>query len=1165
MGKYTDQIIEATRMIVQQELSELKYDKTIKGSIMQILPDQRYRIKYNEGLITAKTLQNDKNKYKVGDYVLVKIPEGNFSDTDNIYVEGKIGRNGKTIDSSIKQSFFPISPNILTSCFEINPLEEYSLNAGGTISTLEIFNNSNKNSINSDFQYYSSNYQYLKISADFKTLFYDPEVFYQTSSRPIYGIDIMFLDKFGSIVHKRLDTSNFNGNEFNFSNYNTQSVILKMNKGYLSNIIKISFFQEFSRKDRRLTGFDSDKEVWAPVNEKNIFVKNLSIVFLEEEEYNPDIYSLRIETPKGKFFGEKDRSLILSPSLYYRGQDILPKDKKNISIHWFKKDSKVTINSQEYNKTAGTGWKEIHNTANNNLEKITDNKILEVPRNSILYEKRYKLVLIYEGKEYVEECQIVKNYLQGKIVLKETPETSKYLMVIFSPEKDYSNFFFRWYIRRGNIFEELPSKRNVLFIDDLISEYQTFQIQCDIFNSEKQYLGGDSYQYSFELVESENQKNYLIQFIGQDVFKYDTNGDISVLEYEKEYSLEPQLITNTEDEFFKDRLNLNFYVLDKKHKKIQIPKSIESALTIENSMMTNVWVDNKNKIRYNIRRRYQKENSSNAIIIIATDSQTGIKNCFQKVISFIKDGDQGTNGSSYNLLVRENKNKKNYYYPNDTILLEAQLYENGNFFTANKDIEYTWSLPMKSNLKIVQKENNKISVKIADKQNINGEIQNFIKCETTIPDSNLTLFYYYPIDIFITNKRDYIDSQNYFFQGPKYVQYSSQGNNPSFDDVELSLYSANDVGDILRVDSSFCEIKNSNNLRAIEDRKLFPYYLYKLPSENEVIFCYLDNSKQDYLIHTIIVTQNLYENNNLNNWDGTKLIIDDSGQYILSPQLGAGIKNTDNTFSGFVMGEQNRTIGLYGYDRGSVTFALDDKGNLQLGSKNNGIFLNSKDGYIAGGDSYNSANSLRINLYNKSSSPDAVAIDVNNGIFSVTFGGEIEASKCNLKGKIVATSGQIGDCEIDSDGVLHVRQGNIDDLNVGDISADSITTGTLKIGDSDIQLKGTIEPTRGLDIIAGTIKGSQIMVMDEGSNVIGDIQKSNTNGISLNGYDGLILKSSDGNVYLGGKDAHILIPPQAGSDLVLSGSSGDIVFYYKGRQILMSNIIQRIETLEGKK
>jgi hypothetical protein len=69
----------------------------------------------------------------------------------------------------------------------------------------------------------------------------------------------------------------------------------------------------------------------------------------------------------------------------------------------------------------------------------------------------------------------------------------------------------------------------------------------------------------------------------------------------------------------------------------------------------------------------------------------------------------------------------------------------------------------------------------------------------------------------------------------------------------------------------------------------------------------------------------------LNNWNGTDIVLDDSSGTIMSSAISAGRKESDNTFSGVILGdwsksdtEKNLTAqtGLYGFNHGIVSYAF---------------------------------------------------------------------------------------------------------------------------------------------------------------------------------------------------------------------------------------------------
>lgn len=82
----------------------------------------------------------------------------------------------------------------------------------------------------------------------------------------------------------------------------------------------------------------------------------------------------------------------------------------------------------------------------------------------------------------------------------------------------------------------------------------------------------------------------------------------------------------------------------------------------------------------------------------------------------------------------------------------------------------------------------------------------------------------------------------------------------------------------------------------------------------------------------IVLYFNRYEMSNINAWDGNKIETGD-GSYLLAPQVGAGIKENDNSFTGIMMGiknfstgagaASNNQVGIFGYSKGKQSLRLD--------------------------------------------------------------------------------------------------------------------------------------------------------------------------------------------------------------------------------------------------
>lgn len=95
-----------------------------------------------------------------------------------------------------------------------------------------------------------------------------------------------------------------------------------------------------------------------------------------------------------------------------------------------------------------------------------------------------------------------------------------------------------------------------------------------------------------------------------------------------------------------------------------------------------------------------------------------------------------------------------------------------------------------------------------------------------------------------------------------------------------------------------------------------------------------------FIIMPVHMMLNQYGNAKINGWDGNSVDIDDDGGVILSPQVGAGRKESDNTFTGVLIGEVKQNDsglsktynGLLGFSKGRRSIYLDaDTGRAYFG------------------------------------------------------------------------------------------------------------------------------------------------------------------------------------------------------------------------------------------
>ena len=79
----------------------------------------------------------------------------------------------------------------------------------------------------------------------------------------------------------------------------------------------------------------------------------------------------------------------------------------------------------------------------------------------------------------------------------------------------------------------------------------------------------------------------------------------------------------------------------------------------------------------------------------------------------------------------------------------------------------------------------------------------------------------------------------------------------------------------------------------------------------------------------IYMSLNVYGLKSLNAWDGNHVEINEDENYVLAPQIGAGKKDTNNKFTGILMGtsqtydQKEEQIGLLGYSEGKQSIWLD--------------------------------------------------------------------------------------------------------------------------------------------------------------------------------------------------------------------------------------------------
>ena len=205
--------------------------------------------------------------------------------------------------------------------------------------------------------------------------------------------------------------------------------------------------------------------------------------------------------------------------------------------------------------------------------------------------------------------------------------------------------------------------------------------------------------------------------------------------------------------------------------------------------------------------------------------------------------------------------------------------------------------------------------------------------------------------------------------GFKYVKYSEDGTFPSYNQNPFEVIVEKQIDDTYtKIDSNQFKCNwsvlgnlkqpqlSNESINTIEPQDT--YSGQKIDSAIKIQITIIkdedigENITVGYLHVPIYMYINRYNHRALNDWDGNSINLDkDNNQTILAPQIGAGKKNTDNSFTGIFMGqvlthptseeEQSTTeTGLFGYNSGQRSIFLDAKtGKAEFGTNNSGKLI----------------------------------------------------------------------------------------------------------------------------------------------------------------------------------------------------------------------------------
>ena len=652
-----------------------------------------------------------------------------------------------------------------------------------------------------------------------------------------------------------------------------------------------------------------------------------------------------------------------------------------------------------------------------------------------------------------------------------------------------------------------------------IIDYTTFYCSC--FNEDNNLIGvGKIVIYN----QAASLSGYnLVINNGDQVFLYDQNGmSLQSAAIDQPYNISDLSYTLSYNGVPIKEQELNFAIPTWK-----IPLKNTMIKTNTDSSDDYLYIKGQPTLSFDVSNKYNVSNSNNDIYLILqyNDQTFTTKTNF----TFNKQGGNGTNGTKYQFKITPEKdvlyfNANGEYIDDDDkkITITPHIWYNGIQQKQINPNSVSWDILINkigsehwSNLAEINPSSktaivdNTGTFEVQDMKDSgqDGNLANIIKGTTVI--NNLNYYATVPLSTVFQHFNDStikVEIPNN--SGFKYVTYSNDGTNPSYNELnpfEVDIYKY--------FGSQKEDISNKESENFVYEWKILPQGTEALDivsiNNNKAVIKPKDNfSKNGNQVTNAVLVQifknqidiveetnpqtgvveqkekvtkvpfatihipihmmlNRYENAALNDWDGNTIEIDNDGGYILTPQVGAGFKE-DNKFTGVLLGTERTTngdqTGLLGYAAGARSIFLDaNTGNAQFGLPEKGqIKINvEKQAIIQSGDYPNAGMKIKF-----SKQPQ---IRFGSGNFYVTSEGHIHAGG----------GGDIAGWNVSDDslskGGVKISSDNKDDINPEEIDNTKKAIEVID-GDKDIfsvDYRGYLHSEQG-DIAGWTIKPDKL-------------------------------------------------------------------------------------------
>ena len=975
-------ICSAVDTIVSQKFETAAFDKTIQATIIECKDDSigEYRARYQDSILIVYS-ENPEITYAQNTSVYIHIPKNDF-------------RNRKTILGTVKNlgvNYIPV----------VSDKDSFSINGANCVGTnYKIKLSSYKEETLSVLDNLNIDQEELRLSlyesdAIMITMKVQTEIPAQQRYQGKYGItfNLVFKDSSGKEVSRpvTLDNTQMVGNPYKFISPTEQTKAFSIDGINFERIESIKAYT---------SGFPVIEGATA---KDNIFIYDISITGatkLTDEELNG--YKLTFLPIKGTYFTDKenaDEVLPIQAQVRIKGK-VAASDSTRLQYYWYKENAHIDANNRRYSAFAGEGWECLNEyfDTENGVEYVPSTFEFNVRKSHFpAQETKIKCCALYDDETVISNVITIYNITSTVEI---SMSSSNGALFYFDSggstltckatdldkngnRVEIEDAIYYWGKTDNNgVFSSIDNNKKTLEVEaKTIIDFATYVCTVYVAGDEEDIYYGSAQITITNSLEAPPESMVLIEG-GTKVFKYNESGvSPTASSQENPMVLQP----------------LTFQIYDEERKEItaecksvswKIPKvntmiQLPTAVTDECTVTDDYYIYTGKTLHYEIRDRYNIDYANNDIIL-AIECRD-LKLVTQTHFTFTKDGEVGTNGTNFyckiDMNVQPNTTVPDYpaiingsfnYKPAaSNTWFKARLWE-GNTEIGSSNFTTKWSVLKNKYTSTVSDSSHLNCIDAATGQfTINSSLPDDSGAPADIVQVEVTYdkkTYYATLPIvYITRTSEASDFTWKYRTGFNSVMYQTDGTRPSHNDaypfevtaIEGATYDWKVKGSIY--DTSDEKSKNwewNNDVNLLTKRNdstlasnqqdYRPASVYDGYCVSTAVYC--EVAKDGSTIATINIPVHLYLNRfgqeALNGWDGNSIQLANEGGYILSPQVGAGIKDTNNRFTGVLIGKaQEHTggeelVGLLGYNQGIRSIFLDSKtGRAEFGRNDAGQII----------------------------------------------------------------------------------------------------------------------------------------------------------------------------------------------------------------------------------